>query len=262
MELADQDTHLALTYLAAATRNGARLTSEQLETFVGQPRRRAAAYSSPLSRSLAESLAPIMEAYRGSSTQTRAAESMTEYLTRLNWVLSNDDGIVLSILGRAILQDLDRPTIDPANEDPLTVVIDPQDPLAYVRVFEMLTSQPEGLLVDPYLAPLQFFDLLSVPGVRRILISDHDIKTKREVLSKALAVATDPPELRYLKVGELHDRFFIPDSGPVLVFGSSLNSITKRPGVVTPLSDGAASVAIRRAYGDLWTRATVIAAKA
>ncbi|WP_344754652.1 hypothetical protein [Gryllotalpicola koreensis] len=194
----------------------------------------------------------------GRQFEVEEGETMSAYFSRLGWATVQHGHVRPTKLGMAVLQELNRPTVDVSTDEPVTVVIDPTDPLAYARVFDVITGQSAGMIVDPYLGTPQFFDLADVPSVTRILTGDQDMSRKRPILAHGLAAVTRPLEVRYLPAKELHDRFFIPDLGDVVIFGSSLNTISRRPGVITPLPDKAASEAIRGAYQRLWERAVVI----
>lgn len=196
--------------------------------------------------------------YNSEQELVYAAEKVSAYLDRVGWADVEADSISPTALGIAVLQALNAPTVDVSSEAPLTVVIDPADPLAYAKVFGLIVSRDAGLLIDPYLQMPEFYELLEIPAITRILMSNKSIATKRPVVAKALAATDGRVEVRYVEEKLLHDRFFIPDAGDVLVFGSSLNSLTRRPGVVTPLADAAASGAIRDAYKKLWVAGTPI----
>lgn len=205
-----------------------------------------------------KSFAEMVEVIGGRSELVRPEEKTSAYLARLGWADITDGAISATPLGSAVLQALNSPVVDVSNEDPITVVIDPQDALAYSRVFGLIVSREPGLIVDPYLGLPEFFEVAELATVTRVLMSDRNIKQTRPVIAKALGAIEGRLEVRYVPAKLLHDRFFIPDQGDVLVFGSSLNSIARRPGVVTPLSDPAASGAIRSAYSELWRDATAI----
>lgn len=258
MELADEDTHLALMYVAAATRNGGRLSAAQLEAYIAAPERGRAKYANSMLNSLSKQIAAGLGGVLASE-KIRDGETMTAFLSRISWLDSSDmDAIRLSGLGKAILAELNNPKIDISSDSPISVVINPTDPFAYVRVFELISTQSSGLIIDPYFGFSELTDISDIQVVRRVLMSDHDLKTKRPIFERALGLLPDPPEVRYLPLKDLHDRFFIADVGDVLVFGSSLNSISKRPGVVTPIADETASGAIRNSYEQLWLTASQI----
>lgn len=259
MQIASDETHRALAYLVATVRYGRPMPVELFDAYALAPDPAAARYRSVggIGERLQRQWIEVM-GVAGTRELTTPAEPLSSYLARVGWAEIKASNISPTALGSAVLQALNAPTIDVSSEAPVTVVIHPEDPLAYAKVFGLIVSQDDGLLVDPYLGVPEFFELLDIQVVTRILMSDNGMKAKRPVIATALAAIENRVEVRYLEPKDLHDRFFIPDSGDVLVFGSSLNSLTRRPGVVTPLADGAASEAIRAAYKKLWLAATPI----
>lgn len=253
MKLVSDPVHLALTYIAAVNRKGALLTVEQLDAFAVSPTPRGPVTRSPLRDSLARALSGYME-------HVSPAESVSSYLKRVSWIEVTRGGVVLTDLGRAVLDDADRPDLaDPSNE-PMSVTIDPDDPMAYARIFHLISGHGSGLLIDPYLKFDGLVDVMEISGIDRVLTSNDNARNRLAIFARALGASPTPPAVRTTGLGKLHDRFFIPDEGPVFTLGSSLNSITKRPGVVTPIADEAASAAIRKAYAEIWNDADVVAA--
>jgi hypothetical protein len=61
---------------------------------------------------------------------------------------------------------------------------------------------------------------------------------------------------------DFHDRFVIPDSGPVRQIGTSLNGVSKRLSVMVTMEDDAAAAAIKAAFEASWATATPIEAPA
>lgn len=255
MELADAEAHLALQYISTVSRNGAKLTSRQLEVYVSEPQRSLAKYEhaglTSLARALAAATAPILQ-----TSKVQDGETMTEFLIRVDWAHLGEEGqIFLTDLGKAVLADLNNPRIDASSDHPISVVIDPDDRLAYARVFDLISNQSKGLIVEPYFGLAELTDISRIPSITRVLTSDHKMKEKRGVLEQALSLLQDPPQVRFLPLKRLHDRLFITDAENVVIFGSSLNSITKRPGVITTLTDPPANEAMRASYGRMWEEA-------
>lgn len=255
MQIADDETHRSLTYLVAATRRGMKLTTDAFNAYVAAPDRGRPQYR----RTLMDQAIASWEDAVGRQ-QVMPGELPSRHLVRLSWASNPEpEYIAPTPLGLAVLQELNRPTVDVSDDDPISVIIDPTDRLAYARIFDLIVSQSDGMIVDPYLRTPEFFELSQLPTVTRVLLSDHEIASMRPVVSNALASIERTIAVRFLPRNDLHDRYFIPDDGDVVVFGSSLNSITKRPGVVTTIKDGVASGAIREAYGSMWSRAEEIA---
>lgn len=242
--IADQRTHRVLAYIDSITRSGGTLSPDELEGYALSPDRVPPSYRDVYSLTMAmdDSLRRVRVPNTG--------ESAYQYLSRLGWI-DSVDGIRLTELGRLVLRELNRPKVDVDSNDPITVVIDPEDPFAHVRIFELISTSTGGLLIDPHLESKQLRDVVGIESVSRVLIGDSK-RSQFEMMRMTLAAAEDAPEVRWLPRAKLHDRFFIPDTGDVLSFGSSLNSITKRPGVVIPIADRAAAGAIRTVYEKLW----------
>lgn len=189
------------------------------------------------------------------------AANPTRYLVNMGWAyFSNEDDynpeVQITALGRSFLRAASR---DPEASDASAMVvhIDPRDPIAYARVFEAIESLENVLVVDPHLTPDALFDLVGTRSVSRILTGRGKGLEKRRGV--ALALRSSRIELRTLENG-LHDRWLIPDEGHPMMLGSSFNSIAQRPGVIVPLAEPAAVVAIRSAYEQLWEEARPVEA--
>gem|GEM_PF-1504904 len=254
MRIADESTHRALAYVAAATRSGGSLTVDQLDAYVMAPDRAGPKYSSTDFVSSMAVLASMADVF-GRGRQVAPAELPSQHLARLEWAKVEDSQIRLTDLGQTILRGLDRPVVDLDTDAPVAVIINPEDPFAHIRVFDLIASREGGLLVDPYIGAKELLDVFAIPTVRRVLTGSRK-NAEHALMQRALSIATDPPEVRWISQEHLHDRFFIPDSGDVIFFGSSLNTLARRPGVVAPLPDPAASAAVKSAYTALWNEAT------
>ena len=255
--LADEMTHRALAYIAAGTRGGGTLSAEDLEAYMHAPDRLKPRYQNLFTASVAETIASVADAF-GTGSQISPGETWRDYLVRVRWAAGDVDAIRLTDLGRRILQELERPTVDLDDDNPIAVIIHPEDPFAYIRVFELIASQGGGMFVDPYIGTKELMDILSIPSVKQILTGSRKIK-EHTLMAKALGIVAEPPEVRWVPQAELHDRFFIPSSGDLLAFGSSLNTIAKRPGVVIPFGDPTLTAATRAAYAALWKKGTHLA---
>ncbi|RWR16798.1 hypothetical protein D8Y23_12825 [Microbacterium enclense] len=252
MDLVDESLHRTLTYIDVVTKHGATVSRAQLEIFASQP-----VPAPRTTRSL--NLSELMRSHaRGYEQEVTPAEDSVAFLFRVGWVRDREGGVRLTELGRAVLSHADRPPLADSEDAPITVTIDPADPLAYARLFDLLSSHGNGLLVDRYLKFDGLADLTSISAVNRVLTSNDDARNRLSLFARAVGASSAELEIRTVPATDLHDRFFIPDDGPVYILGSSLNSIAKRPGVVTPIADAAASAALRGAYADIWGRAAVI----
>lgn len=256
MNLVDDKLEVALTYIEAVERAGAELSVEAFDSFATLPR--------PVPVRRRESYMAAMQDEADHDYFYEPGETPSAFLLRSRWIDAASGSVRLTALGRSVLAHARRPALEKQPAEPMTVIIDPRDPLAYIRIFDLLASAGPGTLVDPYLHFQGLYDLRDLSQVNRVLTSDWtDRKGLRlQQLARALGAGAMTVEVRILPTAKLHDRFYIPDVGPVFLLGSSLNSITTRPGVVAPIEDVAAATAIRSAYQNLWTAASTLEPRA
>jgi len=166
--------------------------------------------------------------------------------------------LILSPLGKAVLADAERPKLTTTESQPLAVTIDPDDPLAYIKLFDVIGNAGTGLLVDPCIRYQELADVIELASIDRVLTSDRtDADGNRlKMLSRTCSALKSEVNVQTVDRSQLHDRFFIADEGTIYVLGSSLNSITSRPGVITPIVDPAAARAIHTVYKELWSEST------
>jgi len=250
MEIVDEKMHVVLTYIDAVSRAGVHLSSEALQAFAKHPAPMPGKKVSIWDQMTSVSL----------GTTWRAGEAEVAFLLRAQWIDSGPNGVRLTALGKAVLAHADRPKLATTAGQPLAVTIDPDDPLAYLRVFDVIGDAGSGLLVDPYIRFPELADVIELAAVDRVLTSDRTDRdgNRLRALARTLTTLESDLEVRSLDRAELHDRFFIADQGSVYSLGSSLNSITARPGVVTPIADPAAAQAIRSIYAEMWARSVVL----
>jgi hypothetical protein len=216
MLIADEPTQLALEYVAAATRYGNSLSKSDFLAFADHPGRVQAVTANIWDDQYDD------DSWRRKVVQP--GESVGDYLMRARWIRESGAAVALTPLGESILVHLNRPSVDATSPEPVSVVIDPKDPLAYVRVFDLISSKEPGLLIDPYARNKELMEINDVPEIERLLISDRYITRQAALMARTLSLMPSAPELRYVAAKELHDRFFIPVTGELLIFGSSLNS--------------------------------------
>lgn len=252
VDLIDDRVHRTLEYVSVANRAGAPLTLADLTAFANQPVPRPARTSNI-------AFEVVQATQRAISYTSAPAERIEEFVTRVRWVVDEPgSGLKLTRLGRAVLEHANRPPLPDSLDGPLTVTIDPDDPFAYTKVLGLIAEQGEGMLIDPYLTLDGLQDIVTASSTTRILTTDRDTRRRLSLIAHGLGAAEDSPEVRKVAASTLHDRFFIADDGPVYVLGSSLNSITRRPGVITPITDAAGAGAIRTAYERIWADGTPV----
>lgn len=244
VDLVNERTHRTLAFMSALTERGAAPTTDAVEEFYWWP--------NPMSEG-----ALIDREVWGDESGERASW----YLVRLGLAtvetqeeLDDADGKVrLTPQGRAMLQHLDSLRARPT--EIVEMYVDPSDQFAYPLVLLKLSQVGPGLMVDPYCRAEQLGDLLRFEGTNRVLLSTASAN-QREAVALMLARAED----RHLEVRRstaIHDRYFIPDAGPVLMLGMSLNGVGKKVGAIAELGDEASSL-IRKAHEKLWEEALVI----
>ncbi len=200
-----------------------------------------------------------MDTLEDERTELRAAETPDAFAFRVHWLEGQASTVTITALGRAMLRHAEmRRDISPEATSALSVTIDPEDPLAYARIFELLSIHGDGLLIDRYLKLEGLGDLLSMSTATRVLTGD-DSRSGRLGRFARVVGPEERMEVRTVPAADLHDRFFIPDSGPVFALGSSLNSIDARPGVVTTISEAPAA-AVRGIYESMWAGASPLPA--
>ncbi len=252
VDFIDDRVHRALEYVSIANRDGALLTMTDFRAFANQPIPRPRQMST-----IASDMAGAV--LRSFHYEAVPGEKIEEFLTRTRWVLDDGkSGLKLSTLGRAVLDHANRAPLQHEVDEPLTVTIDPEDKFAYAKVLGLIAEQGAGMLIDPYMTLEALQDIVTASSATRILTTDRNQKSRLSLIAHGLSVIDDGPEVRKVEASALHDRFFIADDGPVYVLGSSLNSIARRPGVITPISDAAGSGAIRAAYEAIWTGAALV----
>jgi len=252
MDLVDGKLQLALTYVEALEQAGVPLSVEELDGFAVQP--------TPLpARRRSSYMAAMQEEYLHDYF-IEPGETPSAFLLRSKWITVVTGTVRLTGLGRAVLAHARRPQLEKAAAGPLSVTIDPDDPLAYIRIFDLLGSAGSGMLIDPYIRFEELHDLAGLSHVNRVLTSDRTDSSRLRLkhLAHTLGESGTGIEVRTLPHPKLHDRFYIPDTGYAFFLGSSLNSITARPGVIAPIEDEAAASALRNAYAALWQSATVL----
>lgn len=245
MDLVTPAVHLSLTYVDVLNRAGVTLTDASLDAYGQSPH-----LVEPVTTyGIAAMMQQMSRLGFNSASETIPGETMSGYLRRVVWLEGSGSDCRLSAMGRAVLNHANRPVAD-SEEASVSVVIDPEDPLAYLRIFDLINEHDGGLLVDPYLKLPGLSDLLEISTVTRVLTAVEG--RNAAIFSRAIAATGSPLEARSVPQVRLHDRFFIATEA-VYVLGSSLNSITKRPGVVTPISDTNAVTAISSTYEALWS---------
>jgi hypothetical protein len=255
MEIIGEKAHRALAYVEAVNRQGYSLTKDEFTAYA-----KGWEQEVTLSGGISELASTYITLTRQASLTLgggrRVLEPMLDYLCRLRWVVTTDGRVGITALGKAVLREANSPL--PASDvgSTLEVVIDPENPFAYAQLMSRIASFEECLVVDPYLDQDQLLTLATFPTVTRILTSNKNSKSKKPVFGIVLGSAPHL-EVRMAEEKLLHDRIVIPSDGNALMLGSSLNAITRRFGVATPLEETSSRL-IREEYNKIWAAANVV----
>lgn len=256
MEIIGESAHRMLAYVEAVNRQNHPLTEgefvayadgwDQKVTVSGGATTLAATYAS------LQSAATF--ALWGSGR--REVEPLLSYLVRLKWMVTDGSHVDITKLGKAVLREANSPL--PASDvgSTLEVIIDPDNPFAYAQLMARIGSFDACMVVDPYLEQDQLLTLATFPSVRRILTSNNNSKRKAPAFAVVLSSAPHL-ELRMVEQKVLHDRIVMPSEGSALMLGSSLNSITRRFGVATPLEESSSRMILKH-YEEIWSGAVPV----
>jgi len=248
VEITNRMGQRALTYVAAVASQGYELTVGEFETYVNLP--------SPEARP-AWSAGRDLEAGGGPGER----EPVLDWLTRLGWLTRRDGKVSISPLGRAVLRAVEQR--ERQASAPPEVSLGLPEPFAYGPVLARMADLRDALLVDRTFQLDQLLDVVLRTSVTRILIGgDHQYEGERRRLAAAIARPLGIDRPLFIGVsGELHDRFVIPPSGPVGFLAASRSGGGERIPVLGAVQPPAAD-AIRRAFEDVWARATPLVAGA
>jgi hypothetical protein len=245
MDIATQRTHQVLAYLAAMEKQGALLTQNQLEKYARHPCWRVTTHN------LLKSGFGIDSSI---FSRTDYHETFVDYLQRMGWAHCKEDRSVhITPLGRAVLKHLDVPVVGPA-EVPVEVVLSPDDPFAYAKALGAIADMGEVMIADPYFKAQQLIDISDIGTVARVLTSDKIGPAETTKLRALLTAVPNSRTLELRRAASFHDRFLIPDDGPVRGLGTSLNGVGKNHTIITTFGDETSHV-VRRLNEDLWQAA-------
>lgn len=248
MRLVGPKVHRALAFIAALNQVGYKPTAHEVDAFANDIE------TAFVSEIIDGVFSP--ELFERSSFGGR--ESAREYLSRVHWAVQTAEGLKVTECGRYVLLALDAE--DPGGEGGIEVSLDPDDPAALSAVVKRLASLGKALLVDPYLRLEQLNLIAGYTEIDRVLITDAVEKPERSAMAHALSntVINRPIEVRVAKKSEVHDRYVIPEVGPVTFIGSSIGTVGRRPTVIGQLRDTADEVRAR--YENVWRSASVLGA--
>jgi len=182
---------------------------------------------------------------------------MAGYLLQMDWVApGSSGGLVLTDLGAAVLTAHTTEADEGVASDAFELVIRPDVPLDYARLYERISGFTGALLVDAYLATeaLHFFE--GMVALERILIAGRgvggkDWKARRKDLENTLGLMGAHPDVRFLPHPrkDLHDRYVLPSNGEGLLLGGSIGG--RQPSAVVRLTPQFTS-SIREYHEGIW----------
>lgn len=242
MELANKRAAQVMNMIAAVNAQGHRPSRSEINRYGASPDR----------------LVTEFDPYHDERGEFWDIETYSTYLERLIWVEFVDDAAALTPMGLAVLRAMqDEGKLDSVGV--LETVLENGDPFAYARAIAVLADIPDALIVDPYIRLEGLMDIMPLSSVTRILTSDERGKRGKKAHLFALANAARPGnrQIRIADVSRLHDRYFIPGTGPVRMISTSMNSIGSRIGVITPLG-ASASQAVRVEHEKIWSESSSV----
>jgi hypothetical protein len=150
VRVADESAHRGLAYVAAVTRHGYRLSSQEFGAYMASPARKVGFDPAAMVRAM---MGP--------------RESTLAWMKRVGWVQVDRGAVTLTPLGGAVLRSLDEEDVEPGVA---VSIATSDDALAYPGVIGLIAERGAALLVDPYFRLESFPHVLHYTGVTRLLI--------------------------------------------------------------------------------------------
>jgi hypothetical protein len=230
MQLLDEETMYVLRIVDYAERMGEPLSTEEFGGFAQGARRRTS------------TTRPAF-ALMGETTTT---EGVLDYIMRLKFVTLDGRGARMTRLGRIVVAN--SAEIEDEADQPKEILLAAADEWVLRDIIRTVRNSGECLIVDPYCREPQLNELVRYTPVTRVLVGPV---VAGEGFDLTLGRVRPPRTLEVRVSDAIHDRHVIPDSGPVLAFGMSLNGIGgKKPTIVVTLSADL-SRAVRDTYNEL-----------
>jgi hypothetical protein len=144
---------------------------------------------------------------------------------------------------------------------PFDVVLDKDDELASGRVIEVISGLGPCAVVDPYFSIDSLLQIVQSTEVDRLLTGTSDPRKLAGLDATIPRIATERAfEVR--KSDAFHDRFVIPEVGPIRMLGTSFTGLGKRLSVIVQIKDGAAARSIRASFEEAWGQAEQVGQRA
>jgi len=247
MKITDETSHKALAYISVLSQQGYKLTVGELHAYIENLSRKLLIEDTPIERFKITLL---------------KKESIVDFFHRLKWIKrkmikrnspSNKDKIELTKLGLAVLKSLNQQELT-AEPSPV-IVLKADDFLSYSRVISEISKYDNCFLADPYFRLDNLADIIDHTSCSRILTSEKIGQNEKNALAVALKKITKKKvEIRVSDAKEFHDRFIIPQTGPVVFLGTSINSVGQKFSVIGEISEPIIRE-IRMVYEKFWDEA-------
>lgn len=250
MKLADDQCHRVLAYVAALQQQGVQLTAGNVNAYAKRTQRKKT------------STLPDVERLMFFGMGQKVRETPLVWLYRVHWIdlkgpserFEDSDIVSITPVGRGALRALDEAAAEKQSST-TAVALDGDDPTALAKVIEQIMSMGTCALVDRYFSQDVFLAAAQRTKIERILTGPNPEK-RLAGLGQALAdVNIDRDfEIRVDEEDQHHDRFVIPDDGPVWALGASMNGVGARHSVMTEIK-GPPAEAIRARFEETWSAA-------
>ena len=267
MEFVDSESIRLLAYVQETARHGHVLTVREFDVFAetGKPQDPV-----PLGKLMAGLVGSQL--VQGLVAASQSGETKLEWMDRLGWLSygqrapgadaeKQEEVVRITNLGRAVLaagREGDREV-----EIPAQIALTGDDPIARARVIERLAAVGPGALVDRYFGAEDLLAIVQETKLDRILTGPSESRGRLAGLRAAMNEVSLPREIeiRVDAKDEFHDRFAIPQDGPVWAIGTSLGGVGRRNSVMIELGDSPTATAIRNAFDECWASAKVVNAQ-
>lgn len=236
--------HRALAYLCLLAEQGQSPDQGSLDAFAAKRAPRLA-WRQPVT-------AAVGEALGNAFSSPMPPDPVTDYLTQVGWATVEDDMVMITALGEAVLRGLDARLIE--EPEVADVALAPDEPLAWVHLSRTFGEAGAGMLVDAYFKADFLPWLLTSTSLTRVLVSSRQPKAKRDLADLGVALGTVPGaaakvEIRSTASAELHDRCLIHADKTVQLLGASLTGVGKNfTAVIQP------HTTIQQIYRELYER--------
>jgi hypothetical protein len=283
LDIADETAHRALAYVSAVEKQGHRMRVAELSEYMMRPARRPGVpgkrgrpervvRTTGIERALADilrdSVQPTLRALGASvsdaldvqeeivhaspGTPGTPPESIAAWLARLGWLNVAEGAVAMTKLGRAVLAHLDQESLE--DEIPVGIVLNQGDELAEARVISHIASLGPCAVIDRFFSIDSLLQVAHLTQVGAVLVGSTD-KAKLAGLETSLPKLRLDRDFEIRKCDVFHDRFVIPDTGPVWLLGTSLSGLGRRLSMMVELADESLSEVIRSEFHRVWSDA-------